>query len=353
MGVPSSAASYAAGQDLAPAALRSAGLLDQLMGSGLEVYDDGDLPHQIWGPDRDHPLAQNAGQATASLRQLADRLEPLLARGDLALVLGGNCTIVLGVMAALRRLGADAPGLLYVDRHYDINTPETTTDGALDWMGLAHALALPGCVDTVTDAFGPRPLLEAYQVSWLGVEPRVATDWEREQADRLGLHVTTSEALVADPAGAARAALDHLPPGPLALHIDVDVLDFIDAPLAENTDCRNTGPTLDQAVEALRGQREIRECERCRSENSTRLDAPATLIPFPALLAASPASSPTRFIRLCLLEVSARDKLIENDGVIGCNHVETDFSAADFGSVPVVISFDTVAAPTTGASRRL
>ena len=58
------------------------------------------------------------------------------SRGDLALVLGGNCTIVLGVMSALRRLGTDAPGLLYVDRHYDINTPEITTDGALDWMGL-------------------------------------------------------------------------------------------------------------------------------------------------------------------------------------------------------------------------
>ena len=57
MGVPSSAASYAAGQDLAPAALRSAGLLKQLMGSGLEVHDDGDLPHQVWSPDRDHPLA--------------------------------------------------------------------------------------------------------------------------------------------------------------------------------------------------------------------------------------------------------------------------------------------------------
>jgi arginase len=251
VGVPSSAASYAAGQDLAPAALRSAGLLDQLWGSGLEVHDDGDLPHQIWRPDRDHPLAQNVGQATESLQQLTERLEPLLARGDLALVLGGNCTIVLGVMAALRRLGSGAPGLLYVDRHYDLNTPESTTDGTLDWMGLAHALALPGCVDTVADAFGPRPLLAAHQVAWLGVEPSIATDWEREQADRLGLHVTTSEALVADPAGAARAALDPLPPGPLALHIDVDVLDFIDAPLAENTDCRNTGPTLDQAVEAL------------------------------------------------------------------------------------------------------
>ncbi|HEX9354779.1 MAG TPA: hypothetical protein VF933_13315 [Streptosporangiaceae bacterium] len=77
MGVPSSAASYAAGQDLAPAALRSAGLLEQLIASGFEVHDDGDLPHQAWSPDRDHPLAQNAGQATVSVQQLADRLCPL------------------------------------------------------------------------------------------------------------------------------------------------------------------------------------------------------------------------------------------------------------------------------------
>jgi arginase len=251
VGVPSSAASYAAGQDLAPAALRAAGLPAKLIAAGLDVRDEGDLPHQVWRPDREHPLAQNVDQATASLRELAGRLGPLLARGDFALVLGGNCTIVLGVMAALRSLGSGAPGLLYTDRHYDLNTPDSTADGALDWMGLAHALALPGCVDTLADAFGPRPLLEPYQVAWLGVEPQVTTDWEREQATRLGVHVATSQALATDPAGAARAALDHLPPGPLAVHIDVDVLDFIDAPLAENADCRNTGPTLGQAEEAL------------------------------------------------------------------------------------------------------
>jgi arginase len=251
VGVPSSAASYAAGQDLAPAALRSAGLLEQLIASGLQVHDDGDLPHQIWSPDRDHPRAQNAGQATTSVQQLADRLHPLLARGDTVLVLGGNCTIALGAVAALRRLGAAAPGLLYLDRHYDLNTPESTTDGALDWMGLAHALALPGCLDTLAGAFGPPPLLQPHQVAWLGIEPQTATRWELEQAGRLGLHVTSSQALAADPAGTARAALSHLPPGPLAVHIDVDVLDFIDAPLAENTDCRNTGPTLDQTTEAL------------------------------------------------------------------------------------------------------
>jgi arginase len=119
-------------------------------------------------------------------------------------------------------------------------------------MGLAHALSLPGCVDVLAGAFGPRPLLEPHQVAWLGVEPRMATDWEREQASRLGLRVTSSEALAADPAAAASYALGYLPPGPLAIHVDVDVLDFTDAPLAENTDGRNTGPTLDQVGEALR-----------------------------------------------------------------------------------------------------
>jgi arginase len=226
-------------------------LAARLLAAGLEVRDEGDLPQQIWKPDREHPLAQNAGQATASLRRLADRLGPVLARGDFALVLGGNCTIALGVMAALRRLGSGAPGLVYVDRHYDLNTPDSTTDGALDWMGMAHALALPGCADILTDAFGPRPLLEPSQVAWLGVQPERATDWEREQAARFGLHVATSQALAADPASAATAALDHLPAGPLAVHIDVDVLDFTDAPLAEDTGGRNTGPTLSQAEQAL------------------------------------------------------------------------------------------------------
>ena len=251
VGVPSSAGSYAAGQDLAPAALRSAGLVEALVSMGLEVHDDGDLPHQVWRPDREHPLAQNVDQVTTSLRELADRLGPLVTRGDLVLVLGGNCTIVLGILAALHRLEAGPPGLLYVDRGYDINTPESTTDGALDWMGLAHALALPGCVDSLIAALGPRPLLVPDQVAWLGVEPELATQWEREQAERLGLRVATSVELVADPAGSAMRALASLPTGPLTVHFDVDVLDFTDAPLAENTDGRNTGPTLDQAKQAL------------------------------------------------------------------------------------------------------
>ena len=251
LGVPDSAGSYAAGQELAPAALRAAGLIGALADAGREVHDQGDLPAQVWRPDHAHPRAQNADHVVAGLQALAERLGPLLAAGDQVLVLGGNCTIALAVMAGLHGSPAGEPGLLYFDRQYDLNTPESTTDGALDWMGLAHGLSLPGCVDALADAFGHRPLLRPDQVAWVGVESNLATEWERGQATRLGLHVASSDSLAADPFGAARAALHVLPAGPLAVHLDVDVLDFTDAPLAENTDGRNSGPTLDELAQAL------------------------------------------------------------------------------------------------------
>jgi arginase len=252
VGVPSSAGSYAAGQDQAPTVLRSSGLVDALSASGLDVHDEGDLPVQIWRPDSLNPRAQNAGAVTESIRELIERLIPLLTRGDTVLVLGGNCTVALGVVAALCRVSEEPVGLLYVDRNYDINTPETTTDGALDWMGMAHALSLPGSIDALVDVLGPRPLLNPNQVAWVGIDDRFATEWERAEARRLGLNVTRSEAFSHDPASCAVDSLEHLPDGPLAVHLDVDVLDFTDAPLAENTDGRNSGPTLDQVAVALR-----------------------------------------------------------------------------------------------------
>jgi arginase len=251
LGVPSSAGSYAAGQEQAPAALRAAGLIEKLGSTGWEVSDHGDLPRQTWHPDRSNPRAQNADQVVTCIQQLIERLEPLVATDDTLLVLGGNCTIVLGVVAALRDISDEPTGLVYVDRGFDINTPASTTDGALDWMGMAHALALPGAIEPLIDVLGYRPLLEPAQIFWLGVDSRMATEWERGQAERLDLRVFSSTELASNPVRVAELALRSLPPGPLAVHFDVDVLDFTDAPLAENTDGRNTGPTLDQAADAL------------------------------------------------------------------------------------------------------
>ena len=51
----------------------------------------------------------------------------------------------------------------------------------------------------------------------------------------------SNSVLARDPVSSAVESLNHLPAGALAVHLDVDVLDFIDAPLAENADGRNTG----------------------------------------------------------------------------------------------------------------
>jgi len=230
---PSSAGSYAAGQDAAPAVLRSLGLIDALGSRGGEVIDCGDGPLQIWSPDAANPRAQNVESVAESVRSVADMVRPAAERGDRVLVIGGNCTIALGVMAALEPSAA----LLYIDRHYDLNTPASTTDGALDWMGMAYGLGVDGL------GFGLRGL-EPAQVHYLGISREVTTEFERDQVAALGLPWGSNEALSSDPAGEASRALEWVGARPLAVHLDVDVLDFIDAPLAENTDGRNSGPTL-------------------------------------------------------------------------------------------------------------
>ena len=121
-------------------------------------------------------------------------------------------------------------------------------------MGLAHALDLPGCRDQSAGAFATCPVLDPTRLAFLGVDPSQSTEFERGQVAKLGLSVTTQDDLIADPEAAAAIALRALPTAPFAVHVDVgvDVLDFIDAPLAENTSGRNIGPTLEQLGVALR-----------------------------------------------------------------------------------------------------
>ncbi|WP_345496003.1 arginase family protein [Nocardia callitridis] len=253
LGVPSSAGSYAAGQERAPRALREAGLIRALLDAGIGVIDRGDLPEQIWAPDSAAPRAQNAAAVVESVTALAGRVHDELERQRRVLVVGGNCTVATGAVAGLQRHLRTPCGIVYVDRHFDMNTPETTREGALDWMGLGHALDLPGALTEYAAAFDTRPLLGPGRVAFLGVDPSQATDFEREHVARLGLDVTTQSEVIDDPVRAAHSALAALQDDdPFVLHVDVDVLDFTDAPLAENTSGRNLGPSLAQLADALR-----------------------------------------------------------------------------------------------------
>ena len=251
VGVPSSAGAYAPGQEEAPTALRTAGLLELLGSDAGGVRDAGDLPGFRWRPDRTDRAAQNLAEVAATVARVRDALAPVLRSGAFALVLGGDCTVGVGSVAGSVVAGGET-GVVYMDMHADLNVPASVPDGALDWMGVAHMLGVDGSRPALRDA-GPRtPLLDPASIVVLGHEDSQATAWEREMIRRLGVTCVPAEALRADPAAAAVAAVAALPGGctRVLVHFDVDVVDFIDAPLSENTG-RNIGVPLDAPLAAL------------------------------------------------------------------------------------------------------
>lgn len=248
IGAPSSAGAYAPGQEKAPAAVRAAGLIDLLRATGWSVDDLGDVPGFRWQVDRQQPRAMNAQAVARTARAVAERATPAFAAGSRLLVLGGDCTVELGTVAAA--LGdTRSVGLIYIDLDADLNTPASTRDGALDWMGVAHLLGLPDTLPVLAGIGPCVPLLAPEQLLHFAadnIEP-----FEQQQMDRLGLRPVRLAEVVADLAGSAQRALAWAGRFErLLVHVDLDVLDFVDAQLAENNR-RNWGLTLAQLMSVL------------------------------------------------------------------------------------------------------
>jgi arginase len=250
IGAPSSAGAYAPGQERAPAALRSAGLLASLRERGISVADRGDVPGFRWQVDRAAPRAMNGARVATIARHVAARVATSLADGAAVLVLGGDCTVEIGTVVGAS-VGAHRVGLVYVDLDTDLKTPETTDDGALDWMGVAHLLGLPG-TDPVVAGVGARtPILAPDQVLLFAADN--ITDSERWVIDSRGIEVVRLAEVAADATGAARDVVERWASrvDRLVVHVDVDVLDYLELPIAENTR-RNRGLAFPALVAALR-----------------------------------------------------------------------------------------------------
>jgi arginase len=118
---------------------------------------------------------------------------------------------------------------------------------------LVQLAADPAALPTLVDAAGPGPLLRAEQVVLFANGRRQSTAFERNQIERLGLTRFAIEDVAADPEGQAKAALAELSARfeRYVVHLDVDVVDFTDAPLSEHT-ARNTGLRLDSMLRALK-----------------------------------------------------------------------------------------------------
>jgi len=250
IGAPSSAGAYAPGQEKASQALRAAGLLDYLQAGGLTVNDRGDVPGFRWRVDRANPRAMNADVVAKVAKAVAGQVAAALAEDTAVLVLGGDCTVELGTVAGALA-GTESIGLIYIDLDTDLNTPESTSDGALDWMGVAHMLGVEGSLSELT-GLGPRtPMLRPDQVLFFANAN--SKPFERRIIEARRIAELQLDDVVADPAGVARSVAAGWAQSfeRLLIHLDVDVLDYLDLPVAENTR-RNVGLRFDQLMAALR-----------------------------------------------------------------------------------------------------
>ncbi|HEX5908817.1 MAG TPA: arginase family protein [Propionibacteriaceae bacterium] len=232
IGAPSSAGAHTPGVEKAPGALRKAGLID-LISRGCDVEDLGDVPGFRWRPDPSHARSQNAAEVLRIATDLAQQVVAAVRRQRIPLILGGDCTVTIGLVAGHARAGTP-PALVYVDGGPDLYTPETRANGNLDAMGLAHMLALPGSVPAIAAAGPFVPLLTPGRVVTYG-DSLWRDDHERGLVEELGITDISAEEVHADPtAAASRArALAEAAASAFVVHFDVDVLSFVEAPLAD------------------------------------------------------------------------------------------------------------------------
>jgi arginase len=210
------------GVDGLPDALRAAGLLEGLPGSRYA----GSVPAPAYSPLRDRATGIHNLEAIAGYSdRLAERVTFTLDLGRFPLVLGGDCSIVLGAALALRRRGRF--GLFFIDGHADSYPAETELNGEVASMDLAVATGRE--LPALADLDGLRPLVREEDVAVFGVR-----DVEDEVADGApdvrgtAMHVYDLAEVrklgAAEAARQGRAALETGGVEGFWIHLDADVL---------------------------------------------------------------------------------------------------------------------------------
>ncbi len=234
IGVPLDLGGNRRGVDMGPSAFRIAGLGEKIAGLGSAVVDKGDLPAPI-------PETKGAGDASKKyIREIAKVCQKLfqaslasLEEGALPLVLGGDHSLAAGSVAAtavhVRTRRALPTGLIWVDAHGDMNTPQTSGSGNVHGMPLAALLGQEPA--ELARIGGEPPMVRPEHTVLVGI--RNLDDREREAVRASHVHVFTMKdidrdgvAVVADKA----IALAGHGTGGIHVSFDMDVCDPSYAP---------------------------------------------------------------------------------------------------------------------------
>jgi arginase len=193
-------------------------LLDSGLGEGLR--SDGREPSVTTVRHEREPAAEVAtGFELHGL--VSNQVRRALAEDEFPLVLSGNCnTAAVGTLAGA---GLEGLGVVWFDAHGEFNTPETTTSGFIDGMGLA--IAVGHCWKTMARGVPGFSALPEENVVIVGV--REVDPAERGRLDASGVAVVGAHLIEKQGLRALAVALDDLKTrvGRVYVHLDLDVLD--------------------------------------------------------------------------------------------------------------------------------
>jgi len=159
------------GVDMGPSAIRVAHLDDRLAALGYEVHDLGNVEvEQAESRPVGRENARYLHEITATCRRLAKSVETALGKGQFPLVLGGDHSVAAGTVAGVAkhfRRSKERIGLIWIDAHADMNTPDTSPSGNV------HGMPLASCIGTGPDELvklaGFSPKVRAENVALVGI----------------------------------------------------------------------------------------------------------------------------------------------------------------------------------------
>lgn len=220
------------GVDMGPSAIRIAGLADRLTELGHKVVDEGDVGIKNMEALKVGDVrARYLGEIARASRLVCNKVERILGKGRFPLVLGGDHSISVGTVSAIaagaRREGKKV-GLLWVDAHGDINTPETSPSGNIHGMPVAVLLG-EGPVE-LTSIGGEGPKVDPRNVAMVAI--RSLDEGEKIRLKRYGVEVhTMSEVDRNGIETVMKEALARVTDGTDRVHVSLD-LDAVDPTVA-------------------------------------------------------------------------------------------------------------------------
>ncbi len=179
------------GVDMGPSAVRVANLNARLASLGYVVEDLGNVP--VSQQEAESPGPRNARylpQITDTCTRLASLVEDAMDRARVPVVLGGDHSIAAGTVAGVAahfRKKDQKLGLLWIDAHADMNTPESSPSGNVHGMALACCVGM-GPVE-LTHIGGFAPKVDPANVVLIGI--RSVDEMERRHVQSSGVRAFT------------------------------------------------------------------------------------------------------------------------------------------------------------------